>query len=429
MLPLLTLLLSGALAAAPAPADKADPPAQRELFAKEDWYKNQAGKEETFEGTLQRIERPKGVVGFGRFNPYRLVMKGDTREVYVGSQGKLLDPYVGKRIRLTGKAVTLEVEGRTHREIWPARLELLSPAAGDSAPAGRKVKILAQAPWPYAQPNPAGTIGKDQGRIVVRSEDELVKASNLPADGRTRIQVTQFVQKALKVDAVDFKQQMLVIILGGTQPSGGFRVEVNRAEMDETGKLLVLHATLHRPDGPAIAVLTHPAAVVLLDRFDGEVRVSWKPAADKPPPPPPADVRDAPGRGVTIHARVPVSGPITPPQFADPAVQQAIRSREELVRVLGSAESADRVIRQLQVDTIDFKKHMLLFVTGGARRTGGYRLEVVGVELEPKSNTLLVLWKQHAPRPDQPVTNAITHPGELLLVDRHDGQVRFVPAK
>ena len=95
----------------------------KDLFAKEDWYKGQPGKEQTFEGVLQRARR--GGAGFGRFNPYRLRMRGGTREVYVGSQGQLLEPYVGKRVRLTGKAVDMEVEGRQHREIWPARLEVV----------------------------------------------------------------------------------------------------------------------------------------------------------------------------------------------------------------------------------------------------------------------------------------------------------------
>ena len=119
MMSLLALLLTGAASTGPAP----DVPPTKELFAKEDWYKGQPGKEQAFEGVLLRARR--GGAGFGRFNPYRLQMKDGTREVYVGSQGQLLEPYVGKRVRLTGKAVDMEVEGREHREIWPARLEVV----------------------------------------------------------------------------------------------------------------------------------------------------------------------------------------------------------------------------------------------------------------------------------------------------------------
>jgi hypothetical protein len=43
----------------------------------------------------------------------------------VGTRGQLLEPYVGQRVRLTGKAVDMEVEGTQHHEIWPARLEVL----------------------------------------------------------------------------------------------------------------------------------------------------------------------------------------------------------------------------------------------------------------------------------------------------------------
>jgi len=113
----------------PAAEPAKEPPAKLELFAAEDWYKGQNGKEADFVGVLMFKERPKDVVGFGRFNPYTLVMtdgaKTTVREVYVGGKPELLKPYIGKRVKLTGKAVDMEVEGKDHREIWPARLEVV----------------------------------------------------------------------------------------------------------------------------------------------------------------------------------------------------------------------------------------------------------------------------------------------------------------
>src|SRR5690349_18758279 len=100
----------------------ADPPAKEpapklELFAKEDWYKKQDGKEQDFVGVLEKVKG--GGVGFGRMNPYRLVMaKDNVREVYVGGKKDILDAYVGKKVKLTGKAVDMEVEGTKHKEIW-----------------------------------------------------------------------------------------------------------------------------------------------------------------------------------------------------------------------------------------------------------------------------------------------------------------------
>ena len=52
-----------------------EPPAKKELFAQEDWYKGQKGEERAFVGVVERGGRPEGVVGFGRNNPYRLVME------------------------------------------------------------------------------------------------------------------------------------------------------------------------------------------------------------------------------------------------------------------------------------------------------------------------------------------------------------------
>jgi hypothetical protein len=131
---LFALLLISAPGFAEKPAEK-ELPAKKDLFAQEAWYKDQKGKEEEFVGVLERAAKPgDGVVGFGRMNPYRLVMgesdKKSVREVYVGSKPDLLAPYVGKKIKLIGKAVDIEVEGRDHREIWPARLEVLGEIKG-----------------------------------------------------------------------------------------------------------------------------------------------------------------------------------------------------------------------------------------------------------------------------------------------------------
>jgi hypothetical protein len=146
---LATLLLTALSAIPGAQGDvKKDPLPKLELFAKEDWYKNQQGKEVDVTGVLKKVESPKQA-GFGRFNPYQLtittietvpvqVKVGDKivteyrqqlkvveREVYVGGKNGVLDPYVGKTVKLTGKPVLMKVEGRTHDEIWPARLEVV----------------------------------------------------------------------------------------------------------------------------------------------------------------------------------------------------------------------------------------------------------------------------------------------------------------
>ena len=129
-----TLLVALAFAgAADAPEGKGAPPAKKELFAKEGWYKDQKGKEQDFVGVLRYLK--PGGIGFGRFNPYRLEMEAkgrkDVREVYVGAKPELLKPYVGRKVKITGKPVEMEVEGRMHREVWPARIELVKPKGGE----------------------------------------------------------------------------------------------------------------------------------------------------------------------------------------------------------------------------------------------------------------------------------------------------------
>lgn len=122
MLASITLAV-GLVVAIPVP----EGPEPVELFAAEAWYKDQAGKEQDFTGLVVEFGRA-GRVGFGRNNPYRLLVEGDKpdlREVYVGGKPDALRAFVGKRVKLTGKAVEMEVEGNLHREVWPARLVVL----------------------------------------------------------------------------------------------------------------------------------------------------------------------------------------------------------------------------------------------------------------------------------------------------------------
>jgi len=124
-----TLLLALLTPALAADAPREEPPAKKELFAKEKWYTDQKGKEQDFVGVLESVPDP-GFTTLQRHNPYRLVMtvegKKVTRTVYVGAEKKILAPYVGKKVKLTGKAVDFELEGQNLREIWPARVEIVA---------------------------------------------------------------------------------------------------------------------------------------------------------------------------------------------------------------------------------------------------------------------------------------------------------------
>lgn len=110
------------LAAVPA----ADPPAARKIFAAEAWYQAAEGKEQAFEGILEKAKSPGATSG--RWNPVRLVgAETPTREVYLGNNTNLLDGHLGRRVRIVGKP--MEVLG--HAEIWPASIE---PVAATASP-------------------------------------------------------------------------------------------------------------------------------------------------------------------------------------------------------------------------------------------------------------------------------------------------------
>ena len=193
----------------------------------------------------------------------------------------ILGPYVGKKVKLVGKAVDLGVEGKKHREIWPASLVVLEEGKGGAKTDGAE-RILARARWVYASADP----GKREkaSQFVIRSAAELITRppwNNLdappPAVEKT---ATAALAKALKVETIDWKTQMLVVVTGGTQSSGGFRIGVT--SIQPKGDKLLVEWFLQRPKGFATAAFTHPAEVVLTPRFEGAVEFQNVPAPPAP---------------------------------------------------------------------------------------------------------------------------------------------------
>jgi len=226
-----------------------------EIFAKESFYKEMKGPEVEFVGVLKKTPQKDGVIGFGRVNPFRLEMEGNkVREVYAGSQGKLLDPYVGKKVKLVGKAVDMEVEGRMHYEIWTATLTVLGDAKKGDAKAG-DLKIHGSTPARLAA-----------GPVIIKSAEQLGKLTNTDAD-----KATANAAKMLKVDSIDWTKQMIIVISGGTQRTGGYSVEAKSLEKKD-GKLIVNWKLNSPPPGSFVTqALTNPALSILVDRFEGDV--------------------------------------------------------------------------------------------------------------------------------------------------------------
>jgi PrcB C-terminal len=469
MLALVLTALTGFAAAGPAPGAKEQAPLKKDLFANEAWYKAQKGEERTFVGVLRRVERGKGVVGFGRFNPYRLEMdekgKKDVREVYVGGKPDLLAPYVGKRVKLTGKAVDMEVEGRNHREIWPARLELLQaepprekpvpfsaaqapnpsesparPAQGEDKPAaGKALKIIARGNW-----SPGKSVPDEKPhQLVLRSAAELAarppwnRSDAPPAEVQKA--ATAALAKALKVPTIDWDRQMLVIVTAGVKRTGGWKVHID--SVSAADKTVTVRYRVTPPQGFATQAFTHPGEAVLVERAEGTPKFEMAPGA-KPrpklrprPEPKPAEPplrtfevsqKDGKGKELKVYASFPGR-----PAGAAPRGHMVIRGGPELTKVMsglgGNIDKATaQLAQQLKVDKIDWDKQMVLLVSGGTQRTGGYRVELTGLKV--KDDVLTVHWKLMGPRPGQPVTQALTHPALTVLVQRYDDEIRFDPA-
>jgi hypothetical protein len=114
------------------------------------------------------------------------------------------------------------------------------------------------------------------------------------------------------------------------------------------------------------------------------------------------------------------------------AGNMVIRGGQELAKRMGGLgsnidDANARMAKILKVDKIDWNKQMLLVISGGKQRTGGYRVEVTGLKV--KGDTLTVHWKLVGPRPGQPVGRAVTYPALTVLVERFDDTIRFDPAE
>src|SRR5437868_4969440 len=157
-----------------------------------------------------------------------------------------------------------------------------TPAGADE---GRDVKVLARGAWPHLPTHASAGIGTDREHHlwVIRDEAELARRAGATAA------VT--VPRALKVDAIDFKKQMLVVIEDGTQPmvgvSGGgppsalYAVEVFRIDRNDDARTMTVHYRLV-PRGKDQGVLTRPLEAVLIEKLDGEVKFNKLAPADKP---------------------------------------------------------------------------------------------------------------------------------------------------
>jgi hypothetical protein len=138
------------------------------------------------------------------------------------------------------------------------------------ADVAKELKIIASAHDSSA----AATIGpvqlNDYGGVVIRSAEALVASSNKAKsakDAAIQKEIEAELAKLLDVDAIDWSKQMVLAVRGepGTKAD---RVHFDSLKIE--GKVLTIAWTVkQRPPhaGPGT-----PIALILVDRFDGDVK-------------------------------------------------------------------------------------------------------------------------------------------------------------
>src|SRR5690349_2251334 len=79
-----------------------------------------------------------------------------------------------------------------------------------------------------------------------------------------------------------------------------------------------------------------------------------------------------------------------------------------------------------KIPAVDFAKEMVIAVTMGMKRTGGYRIEIARVE--PAGKSLKIFVKQTSPPPGALTIQALTAPFHFVAVPKSDLKPEFVEA-
>jgi hypothetical protein len=137
----------------------------------------------------------------------------------------------------------------------------------------KAVKPTATAAWTYSRADVNAK--NDAKQLAIRSGAELVKAApsyaalkDVKADVLEK-QATEALAKALKVKAIDWKKEMLLVITAGTKRTGGYKVAVTDVKV--AGDTMTVTYKVTPPDGFATQAFTHPGAVALVPAHKGKV--------------------------------------------------------------------------------------------------------------------------------------------------------------
>jgi hypothetical protein len=87
------------------------------------------------------------------------------------------------------------------------------------------------------------------------------------------------------------------------------------------------------------------------------------------------------------------------------------------------AEANAKIKQILNVKEINCTHQMILVIQGGECKSGGFK--VVFEKFQSTGNSLQLLWKLQAPAADSFVTQALTYPSLVLLVENFKGEITF----
>ncbi|NBR06391.1 MAG: protease complex subunit PrcB family protein [Planctomycetes bacterium] len=87
------------------------------------------------------------------------------------------------------------------------------------------------------------------------------------------------------------------------------------------------------------------------------------------------------------------------------------------------AEANTKIKQLFKINAVNFESQMILVIQGGECRSGGFK--VAFEKFDIKDASLLVIWKLESPPADAFVTQALTYPSLLLLVDKYQGEIVF----
>lgn len=106
-------------------------------------------------------------------------------------------------------------------------------------------------------------------------------------------------------------------------------------------------------------------------------------------------------------------------------ISNVMEPREAVVRSAGDWQALwrDHAGPGAAAPEVDFSTEMVVGVFLGARNTGGYDVEITGVE--PEGTGLVVRCTETTPGPGAMLAQVITSPFHLVRVARTDGDVRF----